>query len=140
MSEREGGSGLFLSLDILGATVMPHSLFLGSGLVQSRLKDFDVKNGYFKPWGKRSIVEPRQSSIEESEYSIVHDEDDNLTPIATPLVQDNHQDLKKTMMPLLTHQTKMKMFIIGLRFMRSKIPWLIQLLSWLFHYSQWHFL
>ncbi|KAJ5133803.1 hypothetical protein N7526_005168 [Penicillium atrosanguineum] len=31
---------------ILGATVMPHSLFLGSGVVQSRLKDFDVTEGY----------------------------------------------------------------------------------------------
>lgn len=49
MSEREGGNGLFLSLAILGATVMPHSLYLGSGLVQSRLKDFDIKHGYYLP-------------------------------------------------------------------------------------------
>lgn len=52
MSEREGGNGLFLSLAILGATVMPHSLYLGSGLVQSRLKDYDMKNGFYKPWPK----------------------------------------------------------------------------------------
>ncbi|KAI5968334.1 hypothetical protein CANMA_002550 [Candida margitis] len=52
MSEREGGNGLFLSLAILGATVMPHSLYLGSGLVQSRLKDYDIKNGFYKPWTK----------------------------------------------------------------------------------------
>lgn len=45
MSDREGGSGLFLSLAILGATVMPHSLYLGSGLVQARLKDYDIKHG-----------------------------------------------------------------------------------------------
>jgi metal iron transporter len=32
---------LYQSCGILGATVMPHSLYLGSGLVQSRLKDFD---------------------------------------------------------------------------------------------------
>lgn len=49
MSDREGGNGLFLSLAILGATVMPHSLYLGSGLVQSRLKDFDIKHGYYSP-------------------------------------------------------------------------------------------
>lgn len=48
MSERNGGNGLFLSLAILGATVMPHSLYLGSGLVQARLKDFDIKNGYYR--------------------------------------------------------------------------------------------
>lgn len=47
--EREGGNGLFLSLAIMGATVMPHSLYLGSGLVQARLKDFDIKNGYYSP-------------------------------------------------------------------------------------------
>lgn len=35
---------LYQSCGILGATVMPHSLYLGSGLVQARLRDFDVKN------------------------------------------------------------------------------------------------
>lgn len=49
MSEREGGNGLYLSLAILGATVMPHSLYLGSGLVQARLKDYDIKHGHYKP-------------------------------------------------------------------------------------------
>ncbi|KAJ5606023.1 hypothetical protein N7510_008804 [Penicillium lagena] len=39
-------NGLYQSCGILGATVMPHSLFLGSGVVQSRLKDFDVTAGY----------------------------------------------------------------------------------------------
>lgn len=37
---------LYQSCGILGATVMPHSLFLGSGVVQSRLKEFDVTTGY----------------------------------------------------------------------------------------------
>lgn len=37
--------GLFLSSGILGATVMPHSLYLGSGVVQSRLRDFDTTTG-----------------------------------------------------------------------------------------------
>ncbi|KAJ3952643.1 NRAMP-like transporter smf-3 [Colletotrichum tropicale] len=37
--------GLYQSCGILGATVMPHSLHLGSGVVQSRLKDFDMKEG-----------------------------------------------------------------------------------------------
>ncbi|KGO38086.1 Natural resistance-associated macrophage protein [Penicillium expansum] len=37
---------LYQSCGILGATVMPHSLFLGSGVVQSRLKEFDVNSGY----------------------------------------------------------------------------------------------
>lgn len=36
--------GLYQSCGILGATVMPHSLYLGSGIVQSRLRDFDEKN------------------------------------------------------------------------------------------------
>lgn len=48
MSDRKGGNGLYLSLAILGATVMPHSLYLGSGLVQARLKDFDIKNGHYR--------------------------------------------------------------------------------------------
>lgn len=37
--------GLYQACGILGATVMPHSLYLGSGIVQARLKDFDSKRG-----------------------------------------------------------------------------------------------
>ncbi|KAK9463954.1 natural resistance-associated macrophage protein-domain-containing protein [Lipomyces oligophaga] len=39
--------GLYASCGILGATVMPHSLYLGSGLVQARLKDFDISAGRY---------------------------------------------------------------------------------------------
>lgn len=39
------GNGIYLSCGILGATVMPHSIFLGSGVVQSRLRHFDVMAG-----------------------------------------------------------------------------------------------
>lgn len=43
------GDGLYLSLAILGATVMPHSLYLGSGVVQPRLREYDIKNGLYSP-------------------------------------------------------------------------------------------
>ncbi|AET41546.1 divalent metal ion transporter SMF2 Ecym_8264 [Eremothecium cymbalariae DBVPG len=43
------GDGLYLSLAILGATVMPHSLYLGSGVVQPRLRDFDTRKGHYVP-------------------------------------------------------------------------------------------
>jgi metal iron transporter len=32
----------------MGATVMPHSIFLGSGVVQPRLKQFDEQNGHIE--------------------------------------------------------------------------------------------
>ncbi|KAF2842081.1 transporter protein smf2 [Patellaria atrata CBS 101060] len=41
--------GLLQSCGILGATVMPHSLYLGSGIVQPRLKEFDVRAGAISP-------------------------------------------------------------------------------------------
>ncbi|KAI0839826.1 natural resistance-associated macrophage protein [Hypoxylon sp. FL0890] len=41
--------GLFQACGILGATVMPHSLYLGSGIVQSRLRDYDTKRGLLPP-------------------------------------------------------------------------------------------
>ncbi|KAI1304054.1 natural resistance-associated macrophage protein-domain-containing protein [Xylaria venustula] len=37
--------GLYQACGILGATVMPHSLYLGSGVVQSRLREYDQKRG-----------------------------------------------------------------------------------------------
>lgn len=44
------GQGLYQACGILGATVMPHSLYLGSGLIQARLKDFDkLNNNYVEP-------------------------------------------------------------------------------------------
>ncbi|KUL91526.1 hypothetical protein ZTR_01820 [Talaromyces verruculosus] len=43
------GSGLYQSCGILGATVMPHSLFLGSGSVQPRLKEYDIDAGHIEP-------------------------------------------------------------------------------------------
>ena len=43
------GQGLYLSCGILGATVMPHSLYLGSSMVQPRLRDFDIKAGNTVP-------------------------------------------------------------------------------------------
>ncbi|RMY52637.1 hypothetical protein D0865_05678 [Hortaea werneckii] len=36
------GKALYQACGILGATVMPHSLYLGSGIIQARLKDFDA--------------------------------------------------------------------------------------------------
>lgn len=39
------GEGVYLSCGILGATVMPHSLYLGSGMVQPRLRDYDENAG-----------------------------------------------------------------------------------------------
>ncbi|KAG0648929.1 Manganese transporter SMF1 [Hyphodiscus hymeniophilus] len=41
--------GLYQACGILGATVMPHSLYLGSGIVQSRLHEFDVAAGNVAP-------------------------------------------------------------------------------------------
>lgn len=46
-------NGLYLSCGILGATVMPHSLYLGSGLVQPRLREYDEDNGYALPESAR---------------------------------------------------------------------------------------
>ncbi|KAJ1327059.1 metal iron transporter [Microdochium nivale] len=41
--------GLYQACGILGATVMPHSLYLGSGIVQPRLRDYDEKHGLATP-------------------------------------------------------------------------------------------
>jgi len=40
-------SRLFESCAILGGTLIPHTLYLGSGLVQARLHDFGVENSSY---------------------------------------------------------------------------------------------
>lgn len=57
------GEGLYQACGILGATVMPHSLYLGSSLVQDRLKDFDRKNGLLP-----STVAVEESDDDEDPY------------------------------------------------------------------------
>lgn len=42
-------TALYQACGILGATVMPHSLYLGSGIVQARLYDYDLKAGLLPP-------------------------------------------------------------------------------------------
>ena len=43
------GSGIYQSCGIIGATVMPHSLFLGSGIVQPRIRQFDDQRAIEQP-------------------------------------------------------------------------------------------
>lgn len=61
------GQGIYLSCGILGATVMPHSLYLGSGMVQPRLLDFDTKAGNAVPdlteRSNKSIYRPSLEAI-----------------------------------------------------------------------------
>lgn len=49
--------GLYQACGILGATVMPHSLYLGSGVVQARLKDYDEQKGLLP-----ADMEPRSAA------------------------------------------------------------------------------
>merc|ERR1712169_91294 len=55
--------GLYLSCGILGATVMPHSLYLGSGVVQARLREFDVKSGHLPVLSSNSSSSSLNSAI-----------------------------------------------------------------------------
>ncbi|KAI0899186.1 natural resistance-associated macrophage protein [Annulohypoxylon nitens] len=58
--------GLFQACGILGATVMPHSLYLGSGIVQSRLMDYDDKRGLLPPRPESSAGTSNGSTISEA--------------------------------------------------------------------------
>lgn len=48
--------GLYQACGILGATVMPHSLYLGSGIVQPRLRAYDEKHGLLPPQSQESSI------------------------------------------------------------------------------------
>lgn len=51
-----------LNRSLLGATVMPHSIYLGSGLVQTRLRDYDIRHGYWTPYGSASVTSTATTS------------------------------------------------------------------------------
>ncbi|ODV80173.1 transporter protein SMF1/ESP1 [Suhomyces tanzawaensis NRRL Y-17324] len=73
-AEMMDGNGLTIATSIIGSTVMIHSLFLGSGLVQPRLREYDVVNGLVK----LEDVHNDGSSIEEykteKEIQRIHDD------------------------------------------------------------------
>ncbi|CUS24857.1 LAQU0S20e01442g1_1 [Lachancea quebecensis] len=58
------GNGIYIATSILGATVMPHSLFLGSGLVQPRLLEYDLQNGYYSAAADSSADSDEKTSEE----------------------------------------------------------------------------
>jgi len=59
------GKGLYQACGILGATVMPHSLYLGSGLVQDRVRDFDKP---LKPILSSSTLDNDSASTTDEPY------------------------------------------------------------------------
>ncbi|KAL2886733.1 Manganese transporter SMF1 [Ceratocystis lukuohia] len=59
--------GLYQACGILGATVMPHSLYLGSGIVQPRLRDYDERHGLLpKQLQARNIIDGSNNTDEAS--------------------------------------------------------------------------
>ncbi|KAF3917421.1 hypothetical protein ABW21_db0206734 [Orbilia brochopaga] len=43
------GDGLLESCGVIGGTIMPHTIYLGSSVVLARLRDFDVKTKHYEP-------------------------------------------------------------------------------------------
>ncbi|CAK7209918.1 NRAMP-like transporter smf-3 [Sporothrix curviconia] len=68
--------GLYQACGILGATVMPHSLYLGSGIVQARLREYDEKRGLLPP-AEQQLSQPQIITAEEAEDGGSDDDDDN---------------------------------------------------------------
>ncbi|RFU77178.1 transporter smf2 [Trichoderma arundinaceum] len=60
--------GLYQACGILGATVMPHSLYLGSGIVKPRLREYDQKHGLMP----QEPVSAASSTIDESYDKILY--------------------------------------------------------------------
>lgn len=62
------GSGLTVACSIVGATVMVHSLFLGSGIVQPRLREYDMQHGHFDVPSDGSSADEKKDEDRVREY------------------------------------------------------------------------
>ncbi|CEP62398.1 divalent metal ion transporter SMF1 LALA0_S05e04764g [Lachancea lanzarotensis] len=56
-------NGIYIAASVLGATVMPHSLFLGSGLVQPRLLEYDEQNGNYSKLASVEVASDVSSAV-----------------------------------------------------------------------------
>lgn len=62
-------NGIYTAISILGATVMPHSLFLGSALVQPRLLEYDVNNGNYSMLAEDSEKENKEAVMDDRYFN-----------------------------------------------------------------------
>ncbi|KAK4553119.1 NRAMP-like transporter smf-3 [Recurvomyces mirabilis] len=96
------GQGLYQACGILGATVMPHSLYLGSGIIQARLQDFDRELAKTDP----THLAPSSTITPPSHHPILtirhrrRDIDDNNTT-TTAIYDDETEDDKPAYRPSL---------------------------------------
>lgn len=74
------GNGMTVATSVIGSTVMIHSLFLGSGLVQPRMRDYDVKHGYVNLY---EIAKEEKVQEEEEE------DQTEISPVASNPIQNN---------------------------------------------------
>ena len=74
------GNGMTVATSVIGSTVMIHSLFLGSGLVQPRMRDYDVKHGYVNLY---EIANEEKVQEEEEE------DQTEISPVASNPIQNN---------------------------------------------------
>ncbi|KAL7810184.1 natural resistance-associated macrophage domain-containing protein [Trichoderma gracile] len=65
-------NGLYQACGILGATVMPHSLYLGSGIVKPRLRDYDEKHGLMPPEQQQQPASAASSTMDGSYDKVVY--------------------------------------------------------------------
>lgn len=81
---------LYQACGILGATVMPHSLYLGSGMVQPRLYDYDLRHG--------NVTDPVPSSASTTSLTTI---ESTASSTASSLnVSDSHTTpLRKSSLP-----------------------------------------
>lgn len=59
---------LYQACGILGATVMPHSMYLGSGIVQPRLIEYDKTHGHHIPLTPTTSESPQNSHSTEKKF------------------------------------------------------------------------
>ncbi|CCK67827.1 divalent metal ion transporter SMF1 KNAG_0A01380 [Huiozyma naganishii CBS 8797] len=61
-------NGMYDAISILGATVMPHSLFLGSALVQPRLLEYDISHNNYSVLEDDRIDDKNREEVMEERY------------------------------------------------------------------------
>lgn len=63
-------NAVYLGLGIIGATVMPHSLYLGSNLVKPRLREFDLQYGTYNSESTNGVTSIHKPSLNAIDYCL----------------------------------------------------------------------
>ncbi|BFZ55896.1 Manganese transporter smf1 [Savitreella phatthalungensis] len=92
--------GIYSSLSIMGAVVMPHSLILGTGLTQPRLREFDLKHGLID---KHHTISANHNNAPTTTTNTANNDVEDVRPSNESIIEVKYRPSLRAVKSILTY-------------------------------------